>query len=320
MERQVSHLVRLVDDLLEVSRITRGTIELRKERLDLSTVIANAVECSRPLIDAAHHQLAVGLPRQPVIVEVDPVRLTQVIANLLNNAAKYTPAAGQIWLTVRAREDDVEISVRDTGPGIPVEMQDAVFEMFTQLNRTLTRAQGGLGIGLTLAKTFVEMHGGKITIDSDVSVGGSEFIVFIPSSVRNSQEVQSRARTPLIPARRVLVVDDVPATVEILCALLERLGQTVYSAQNATSALELAKHEKPELVISDIAMPDVDGLELARRLRQEPALKDVVLVALTGFGQPEDRERTKAAGYSHHIVKPVSLDTLEGLLLSLRHE
>jgi PAS domain S-box-containing protein len=318
MERQVNHLVRLVDDLLEISRITRGKIELRKEPIDLITVVGNAVETSRPVIEAAGHQLAVTLAAAPMMLEADGVRLAQVIANLLNNAAKYTERGGQIWLTTHRDGDEAVISVRDTGLGISAEMLPRVFEMFSQVDSTRTRAQGGLGIGLTLAKSLVQMHGGRIEAHSDGLGRGSEFVVHLPL-IASSPPPIARAISPTtsarsLPAWKVLIVDDVEAALYTLAELLANMGQRVRTAQDAASAIEQARRERPDLVISDIAMPNVDGYELAQLLRKEPGLEGVMLVALTGYGQDSDKHRAVQAGFDYHLVKPVTLETLEHLL------
>ena len=321
MQRQVDQLVRLVDDLLEVSRITRGKVELRKEPVELARIVATAVETSRPLIEAARHQLAVIIASEPLMLEADPVRLSQVISNLLNNAAKYTEDGGQIWLAALAERGEAVISVRDTGSGIPREMLPRVFDMFAQLDGTLRRAQGGLGIGLTLAKTLVEMHGGRIDVSSDGAGRGSEFTIRLPlvalvprlDPPRHAPPVQAQA----LPAHKILVVDDAPAAAQMLARLLEKLGQEVRTAHSAGEALGRVAADPPEVVISDLGMPHVDGLELARRLRTIPAMRRAVLVALTGYGQESDKQRSKEAGFDYHLVKPVSVETLRTLLASL---
>jgi PAS domain S-box-containing protein len=287
MDGQVNQLIRLVDDLLEVSRIRRGKIELRKESIELAGVIASAVETSRPLIAAAGHQLAISLPSEPMTLEADAVRLGQVIANLLNNAAKYTNRGGQIWLTARREGSHAVLSVRDTGLGIPADMLPRVFDMFAQVDRTLERAQGGLGIGLSLAKNLVQLHGGRIEAHSGGPGEGSEFVVRLPLSPNvpraKAKKPESQSERTRLPARRILVVDDTQAAVYVLGKLLEKMGQQVRTARDATSALESVRVERPDVVISDIAMPDMNGYRLARRLRQEPGLNDVVLVALTAI-------------------------------------
>jgi CheY-like chemotaxis protein/nitrogen-specific signal transduction histidine kinase len=320
MERQVNHMVRLIDDLLDVSRISRGKIELRKETVELATVIDTAVETARTAIDAAGHQLAISLPADPIMLDADPVRLAQIIGNLLNNAVKYTEPGGQIWLTARNQGDEAVISVRDTGVGIPADMLSRVFEMFSQVDHTLTRAQGGLGIGLTLTKSLVELHGGRIEAHSAGLGRGSEFIVslpLMPHSRRRPVSSPTRSSQTSFPSRRILLVDDTPAATHVLGKLLEKMGQRVQTANDGLTALERVRREQPDLVISDIAMPDMDGYELARRLRQEPGLECLPLVALTGYGQDSDKQQAREAGFSHHLVKPVSLEALQYLLASL---
>jgi PAS domain S-box-containing protein len=323
MQRQVDHMVRLVDDLLEVSRISRGKIELRKELTDLTAVVRNAIETSRPLIDGAGHQLAIAISPEPMMLHADPVRIAQVIANLLNNAAKYTENGGQIWISARREGDEAVVSVRDTGAGIPAEMLPRVFEMFTQINRTLNRSQGGLGIGLALARNLVELHGGRIEAHSEGAGMGSEFIVRLPVAAEACQvsalagSGAGESAVPPSAARRILIVDDLRDAAHTLAKLLQSMGNQVNIAQNAAEALLKAKVDRPHVVISDIGMPEVDGYELAKRIRQEPELKEVVLVALTGYGQQGDRRRTKDAGFDYHLVKPVDLESLEELLASL---
>lgn len=319
MERQVNLMVRLVDDLLEVSRITRGKIELRREVVDLAAVVRSAVETSRPAIEAARHQLAISFPTEPLRLDADPVRLAQVISNLLNNAAKFTKDGGQIWLTVREDAGMAVISVRDNGLGIPPATLPHVFDLFAQVDRLLNRSQSGLGIGLTLAKSLIEMHGGNIEARSNGIGHGSEFVVRLP--IATGQEPS--AQTPLVapsgarlPAasHRILVLDDTPSAAYILGKLLEKLGHKVQTTHDAATALELARTERPDVVISDISMPRIDGYEFARRLRQEPGMEFVMLVALTGFGQKDDRQQAINAGFDFHLVKPVSLEALQETL------
>jgi PAS domain S-box-containing protein len=318
MERQTNHLARLVDDLLEVSRITQGKIELRTEPIELAAVIRNAVETSRPLIDAGRHQLAIAVPTEPVALVADGTRLSQVVSNLLNNAAKYTPSGGQIWLNAEVEGDQVVIRVRDNGMGIAPELLPRVFEKFAQLDNPEFRSQGGLGIGLTLSETLVQLHGGTITAHSAGAGQGSEFVVRLPLPARSQRKPTAASagatRKAARTRRRILVVDDARDSLFILAKLLEALGQEVYTASSGAAALEVARRERPDIVISDIAMADMDGYELARRLRRESGFEQLVLVALTGFGQEGDRQRADEAGFDRHLVKPVSLETLEQLL------
>ncbi len=321
MERQVCHLVRLVDDLLEVSRITRGKIELRKERVELAAVLRSAVETSTPLIDAARHQLAITLPAEPVILEADAIRLSQVISNLLNNAAKYTEEGGQIWLTARRQNGEAAISVRDSGLGIPPQMLHRVFDMFAQVDRTLNRAQGGLGIGLALARTLVEMHGGRIEVHSDGPGRGSEFILYLPvvqdALADEAAETNGGLQSMTPCQQRVLVVDDNRDAADSLGMLLKFLGADTYVVYDGPSALAALPLYRPTVILLDIGMPSMDGHEVARRVRHTPGFRDVLLIAMTGWGQEEDRRRSKAAGFDQHLVKPANAEAVQALLASL---
>ena len=316
MERQVNHMVRLVDDLLEVSRITRGKIELRMEQVDLAAVVRAAVETSRPLIDAGGHALHIGLPPEPVALRADPVRLAQVIGNLLNNAAKYTPRGGHIRLEVRPGGGEVELEVRDDGVGIPHDMLGKVFDLFTQVDHTRAAAQGGLGIGLTLVRHIVELHGGRIEATSPGPDRGSSFRVRLP--IVDGQPPAPPADEPRDlatgPSRRVLVVDDNVDAAESLGLLLRFLGAEVQVAHDGPSALAMLDSFEPELVLLDIGMPGMDGYQVAARVRALPSRRHTMLIALTGWGQSEDRERSRAAGFDEHFVKPVDISTLQSLL------
>lgn len=318
IERQVNQLVHLVDDLLEASRIKLDKIELRKERVELAAILRSAIDTSRPLIEAAGHQLAITLPSEPILLDADPVRIAQVVSNLLNNAAKYTPDGGQIWLTSRVDGTEAAISVRDNGIGIPPSMLGRVFEMFAQMDESLHRAQGGLGIGLTLAKNLIQLHGGRIEAISAGAGKGSEFVVHLPLAATSPRAgVAGLPLRQTLPRRRILIADDRRDAVFVLGKLLETMGQEVRIVHSATAALEQARAELPNVLISDIAMPGMDGYELAQRVRQESTFREVVLVALSGYGNLEDRERTKLAGFDFHLIKPVSWDALEQLLASL---
>jgi signal transduction histidine kinase/ActR/RegA family two-component response regulator len=318
MGRQVSHMVRLVDDLLEVSRITRGKIELRRTHVDLGAVVAAAVETSRPLIESAGHQLVVSLPEEPLRLEADPTRLAQVFANLLNNAAKYTERGGRIDLAAKADETTVAISVRDTGVGMAPALIARAFDMFAQADSTHVRAQGGLGIGLTLVRSLVEMHGGSVTGHSEGPGLGSEFVVHLPL-VHGADQPGSAHAAPEAPRKiqaptRVLVVDDNQDAANALGAMLKILGAEVDVAHNGRSALEFVQIHRPAIAFLDIGMPDMDGYELARRIQTLPDSQTTLLVALTGWGQAKDRLETKAAGFHHHLVKPTDIDTIQALL------
>lgn len=319
LERQVNNLVRLVDDLLEVSRITRGKIELRKEAVDLETTMRSALEISRPLIDAANHRLTVEFPAEPIQVWGDPVRLGQIFANLLNNAAKYTNEGGQIWFATRIEGDEVAISVRDNGVGIPAEMMPNVFELFMQVDRTTKRAQGGLGIGLTLVKTMVEMHGGTIRLHSEPSVPGSEFTVRLPliKVDKSSPEIKSdplKEKCTSFKGCRILVVDDNVDAATSLRILMKLQGAQVEVAHSGPAALEAIVKSRPHVILLDIGMPGMDGFEVVERIRQDQANDDVFVVALTGWGQEEDRRRTREAGFDHHLVKPANIAELQEVL------
>lgn len=320
MERQVGHLVRLVDDLMEVSRITRGKIELRMEPIELAAVICSAVEASRPLIEAAGHQLAISLPPEPMTIRGDHLRLSQVFSNLLNNAAKYMDEGGQICLTARRAERHVLVSVRDTGIGISAEMLPHIFKMFTQVDRSSRQAQGGLGIGLTLVRTLVEMHGGQVEAHSAGLKQGSEFVVRLPLSVETGVADLNPSAAPiaLAPTHRVLVVDDNRDAADSLGLLLRLLGADVRVANDGPSALLALPAYRPTVVLLDIGMPGMDGYEVARRIRRQPEFRDVMLIALTGWGQEDDRRRTSEAGFDHHLLKPADMSALESLFLSLR--
>lgn len=320
IERQVDHLRRLVDDLTEASRITQGRIRLRKEHVDLHRAVRNAVETSRPVIESARHRLTVSLPDEPVLV-ADPVRLTQIIANLLNNAAKYTPAGGQIRLGVECCGDEVAISVSDNGIGIPPAMLTRVFDMFTQVDQSAARAQGGLGIGLTLVRHLVELHGGCVEARSAGLNQGTEFVVRLPRAARAEAGEQCALENPrsvdTLPRTRVLVADDNRDAADSLGTLLQLLGaesRVVYSGPEALDALD---EYRPQVVILDIGMPGMDGLEVARRIRQHPQHRGLKLVALTGWGQEDDRRQSHAAGFDFHLVKPLDVGALQSLLCSL---
>ncbi len=318
MERQMRHMVRLVDDLLDVSRITRGKLELRKQRVDLAAVVRTAVEASRPLVEAAGHLLTITLPPQPVFVDGDPVRLAQVFSNLLNNAAKYTDRGGRIWLTAERQGSDAVVSVRDSGLGIPREMLGKVFELFTQVDHTLEKAQGGLGIGLTLVRRLAEMHGGSVEANSEGTGKGSEFTVRLPA-LFFAPARDERAAEESTPSsrRRILVVDDNRDSAISLGMMLELMGNEVRTAHDGLEAVQAAEVFRPDVVLLDIGLPKLNGYEAARRIRGQPWGRDMVLIAVTGWGQEEDKRRSKEAGFNFHMVKPVEPAALEKLLAGL---
>lgn len=317
IERQVTNMTRLVDDLLDVSRITRGKIKLQRCKVSLTDVVQGAIETSRPLINQGRHQFDVAMPPESPAVYGDPVRLTQVLANLLNNAAKYTPDGGRIALTVSADSSWVTIAVRDNGLGIPPEMLGNVFQMFAQVNQHLGRAQGGLGIGLTLVKRLVEMHHGTVDVKSDGAGHGSEFTVRLPIANLSSHTGDGRAEESEAGSscrQRVLVIDDNVDAVDSLSLLLRACGHEVATAHDGMHALERVVQFKPDIVLLDLGMPGLDGYETARRLRALPEGRQVMLVALTGWGLAEDRFRTREVGFDAHLVKPATLSDLQQII------
>lgn len=323
MDRQVRQITRIIDDLMDVSRITRGKIELHKQSVDLSTLLQGAIEPIQPYIESCGQQVTVTLPTEPVFVDGDPARLAQVFGNLLNNATKYSGRNGVIWATASRRGDKALVSIRDNGPGIPQHMLSDIFEMFRQVDGTLSRSHGGLGIGLTLVKQLVELHGGTVEARSEGPGKGSEFIVTLPTFVAVGGRAQSdgtRHRSRQIhalPRRRILVVDDIQPAAQTLAMMLRGMGQEVAIVHDGPAAIDWALSHKPEAVFLDIAMPEMDGYEVARRLRGYSETATTVLVALTGYGQDSDRRRAFEAGFDHHMVKPPNLDALENVLLTV---
>jgi CheY-like chemotaxis protein len=311
-----------VDDLLDVSRITRGKIELRRQRVDLGTMVRRTVEALQPLLDERGHRLRLALPPEPIALDADPTRLEQVLSNLLSNAVKYTPQRGTVDFQLAREENEAVIRLRDDGIGIRAEMLGRIFEPFTQADRLAERAQEGLGIGLTLVRSLVEMHGGRVSAASEGQGHGSEFVVRLPCLPAEPRpaaaaEPPSRGRSSRRP-RRVLVVDDNVDSAESLAVLLEMAGHQVRTAHDGPSALAMAREYKPEIVLLDIGLPaGMDGYEVARRLRPDAGAGGVVLVALTGFGQDEDRRRAAQAGFDHHLVKPVDVGHLTELMGTL---
>jgi PAS domain S-box-containing protein len=311
MARQVDHIVRLVDDLMEVSRIRSGKIELKMERVDVPTIIHQAIEASRPFLDASGIALSVRVPTRPLHIEADPVRLTQVICNLLNNAAKYTEAGGRVDIEAHARDDQAVVSVADTGAGIPPEMLPHIFELFAQVDRTRDRAQGGLGIGLALVRTLVTMHGGEATAESAGPGRGSRFVLRLPLSQGAAcavpQEFGSQGKLAS-PPERVLVIDDNEDAAISMAMLLRAMGAEVRAAYDGARGIETFESFLPGLVFLDLGMPGIDGFETARRLRAIPAGRSATIVALTGWGGEETRRQTREAGFDLHMTKPASLE------------
>ncbi|MCG6154605.1 PAS domain S-box protein [Rubinisphaera margarita] len=318
MERQTHQMMRLIDDLLDVSRITRGKLELRRSMVLVGDVVGSAVEAARPFVNDAQHELTVELPEEPIEMYGDPHRLAQVFSNLLNNAAKYTPVGGHIWLTVRRLDDDVVISVRDNGLGIPAEMQESIFEMFTQIDRPHEFGHTGLGIGLTLVKRLIALHGGTIEVKSDGPDHGSEFTVRLPVMT------ESAATSVLLedppsgnPPLKVLVVDDNEAAASMLSMVVSMLGNEVRIAHDGSQAVQVASQFRPEVILMDLGMPNMNGFEAAREIRKQEWGKTMVLAALTGWGQDEDRRRSREAGFDHHFVKPAEPAELQRLFAAV---
>ncbi|WP_284620150.1 hybrid sensor histidine kinase/response regulator [Aquabacterium humicola] len=317
MRRQVDHMVRLVDDLLEVSRITRGKVDLQRLPVPLDAAIRDAVELSRPLIDAAKHTLQVTMPDDALIVDGDLVRLTQVFSNLLNNAAKYTPAGGRVAIDARPDGADALVEVVDSGVGLDEDMLEPIFDMFVQVGGAARAAQGGLGIGLTLVKSLVELHGGQVSARSEGRNRGSTFSVRLPLS-RQAGQVAAAEHAPAWEAASVphsiLVVDDNRDAADSLAELLRALGATAFAAYSGAQALQLAAERRLDAAVLDIGMPGMDGCDLARRLRGSPAHSAMLLIALTGWGQEADKQRINEAGFDHHMLKPADAAALIGVL------
>jgi PAS domain S-box-containing protein len=321
MDRQLSHMVRLIDDLLDVSRIDRDKMELRRSRVLLADVVSSALETARPAIEAAGHELTISLPSQPVPLDADLTRLAQVFANLLNNSAKYSERGGHIWLTATREGDQVSVAVRDTGIGIPAHAMPTLFDMFSQVDRSLERSSGGLGIGLALVKGLVEMHGGTVAATSPGPGQGATFTVRLPV-------LETRAEPALEPPaeerhgslsskRRILVADDHADSASSLAVMLRLLGDEVRIARDGLEAVELARELRPQVVLMDIGMPRLNGYEATRRIREQPGGDAVVIIALTGWGQDADRVKSREAGCDGHLVKPVALPDLEKLLAEM---
>ncbi|MBI3864986.1 MAG: PAS domain S-box protein [Planctomycetia bacterium] len=318
MERQVQQLIRLVDDLLDVSRITKGKLQLHKNRVELAGVLKVAIETVRPLIEASLHELTVTLPPQPIHVLADPTRLAQVFVNLLNNAAKYTDKAGHIWLTVQRKGPEVAVSVRDTGIGIPSEHLPHIFRMFSQVESALDRSQGGLGIGLSLVKGLVELHGGTIEARSGGPRMGSEFTVQLPIvdavDVAPRETIAEEEHVGSDRTCRILVVDDLRDSADSMAKVLRTKGHDIRTAYDGLEAVQTGAAFQPHVVLLDIGLPKMNGYDVARRIRNEPWGGNVALVAMTGWGQEEDKRRSLDAGFDHHLTKPVDAAALERLL------
>ncbi len=323
MERQVTHLVRLIDDLLDVARITRGKLELRKQKVPLSLLLSNAVESSRPWIDAGKHTLTVSEPNELITLNVDPTRIAQVISNLLNNAAKYTPSEGKIALTARHKDNTIQIEVKDNGIGLSQEMLVKVFDMFSQVEPSMTRSQGGLGIGLTLARRLTEMHNGRLEATSDGPGTGSTFTVILPCNEHAHTKPINSDIAPHVDqalnaqSHRVLVVDDQLDIAQSLKDLLSLLGHDTHTASNGPEALQAAKEFKPELIFLDIGLPGMTGYEVARNLHALGTSPKPKLIAITGWGDAHHVSLAQEAGFDQHLTKPVDPLEIERILQTL---
>lgn len=319
MQRQLGHLVHLVDDLLDVSRITHGKLELRRERSDLAAIIDMTLESSRLFVEEGDHDLTISLPPEPVHVTADVTRLAQVFANLLSNAARYTPRGGRITLRAERRNASVLVSITDTGIGIPAEELPRIFDMFSQVDRSVERAAGGLGIGLALVKALVEMHGGTVEAFSAGQGKGSEFVVtlpVVPTAVAPVSVQESIQRSSGI--RRILVADDNSDSADSLAMLLRISGHEVHTCYDGQEGLEAAVKLRPEVVLLDIGMPKLNGHDVCRRIREQPWGRAVLIIALTGWGDEQTRRRTREAGFDGHLTKPVDLSTLTELIARSR--
>jgi signal transduction histidine kinase len=319
MDRQLTQLVRLVDDLIDISRISQGKIELRKEQVELAAVVASAVETSGPLIEQMGHQFIVTLPQEPVLLDADLTRLAQILLNLLTNAAKYTERGGKIWLTANRQDSELMISVKDTGIGIAADHLPHIFEMFSQLDHSLAKAQGGLGIGLTLVKRLVEMHGGTVEPRSNGIGSGSEFIVRLPivGPAASSQPVEKNGPAAVKTSLRILIVDDNRDSADSLSLMLKMVGNTTRTAYDGEEAVISASEFGPDVILLDIGLPKLSGYEACRRIRQAARGAEIIIIAQTGWGQEGDRQRSRDVSFDYHLVKPVDPNILMELLAGL---
>lgn len=319
MERQAHQMIRLIDDLLDLSRITQGKLNLRKAQIDLADVLGSAVDAIRPFINEAGHTLHTEMPTPPIYLDGDPNRLTQVFANILSNASKYTKRSGSIWLTAKCDGNEAVVSIKDNGLGIPQAMQQEIFDMFTQINRPVELGYTGLGIGLTLVKRIVEMHAGSISVFSEGPDLGSEFTVRLPIIQAGPGQQRDASGLKVRPSHRhrVLVVDDNRDSAQLLGLVLKVLGNDVRLAHDGSEAIEAAKEFLPSVVLMDLGMPRMDGYQAARHIRQQPWGEKIFLVALTGWGQDEDKQRTQEAGFNYHLTKPAEPAEIQQLLNDL---
>jgi CheY-like chemotaxis protein len=318
IERQSGQLAHLIDDLLDVSRITTGKIRLRREIIDAGAVLDRARDSVRPLMAERGHTFTHEYVSGDLWIEADPTRMEQIVLNLLTNAAKYTPPGGKIELTAGRRENEVFITVRDNGIGVAPQLLPEMFQLFTQGERSIARSEGGLGIGLTIVQRLVEMHGGRVEAYSEGLNSGSTFTIHLPVARRGIASDGRKAPSASAPQRlrRVLIVDDNIDTAEAMARLLSRAGHTTALTHDGPCALQRAREFSPEAVLLDIGLPGMDGFEVAQRLRQECNCADALMVAVTGYGQPEDRQRAMQAGFDHHLVKPVDIEELKKLLVT----
>jgi len=322
LQRQSEQMTRLLDDLLEASRVTQNKIELKRRVVDLASVARTTADSIQPIMESAGIRYLAEIDHEPIWVDGDPARLQQIQVNLLNNAAKYTPHGGEVVFQARRESDAAVIRVKDTGVGIPKGMLDNIFELFVQSRRTLDRSAGGLGVGLTLVRSLVDMHGGMVTVHSDGEDRGSEFIVRLPLTRRPAEDEvavpRARVRRPLREGSRIVIVEDSTDSRELLCEFLSMEGFECHAAENGVAGLALIEKVRPAVAILDVGLPGMDGFELARRLRANPDDADIFLIALTGYGQLADRAAGKRAGFDEHLVKPVNVDELLRLLADLR--
>lgn len=318
IDRQVGHMARLLDDLLDVARIMQNKISLKRDRLDFIEIMDSAMETCYPLIESRKQELVISRPDMPLWIDGDRVRLTQALSNLMNNAAKYTEEGGKITLNVSQEADDLVIKIQDTGIGISAEMLPQVFDLFTQADSSLAHSQGGLGIGLTLTRRLIEMHGGTISATSPGAQQGSEFIVRLPLAKASSATPSPPPEAAPSPAKlRILVVDDHADVAESLAWLLELQGHTVETADCGLKGIEKARAFRPRVILLDIGLPDISGYEVARRLRELPDTRQIFLIAVSGYGQPEDLKQSKSAGFNHHLLKHVDISDLSALLATV---
>jgi CheY-like chemotaxis protein/two-component sensor histidine kinase len=316
MERQVGQMVRLIDELLDVTRIAQGTVSLQKNRVTLAAVLRSALETSRPVIEGSHHELTIDIPPEPIYVDADELRLAQVFVNLLNNASKYTRPHGRIRVMVHKQAETVSVSIIDNGTGIPRDMLAKVFDLFVQVDNSLERTTGGLGVGLTIAKKLVELHGGSIEAQSEGPGMGSSFVVRLPIVLQlvNAQSASEDRSADLQSDRRVLVADDNEDSAQSLAMMLKMMGSETKTAHDGVEALEVGAAFEPHLVLLDIGMPRMNGYDTARRMRQESWGGSAMLVAMTGWGRDIDKRRSQEAGFDEHLVKPIEMEALEMIL------